>query len=185
MVAHRDDQAAPGDGLELLGFEFQPRQRLWRPTSKKFWRIKLALDFALTPGRRCSGEEIERLAGHLVAIMMVRRDLLCLLHATYQFMRKAGRRRVPLWSSVVKELTWARALLPAMVARTDLPWDPVVSAYDASEWGYGVVESDWEPCQVGEVALPALRCPGRGQRRQEAHVASGLRRTRLRPSPAD
>eukprot|EP00974_Lingulodinium_polyedra_P079574 7705372-Lingulodinium_polyedra.AAC.1 len=63
---------------------------------------------------------------------MLRRDMLSLLHATYQFVRDVGLRRAPLWASVRQELQWVRALLPAIAARSDLEWDGVVSAYDAS-----------------------------------------------------
>ena len=97
----------------------------------------------LEPGRKFSGKNLEKLAGHFVAVLMLRRDLLCLLHATYQFIRDIGLGCAPLWKSVQRELLMTRALLPTIFAQSALPWLPIVSAYDASEWGLGVVESDW------------------------------------------
>ncbi|CAK0855530.1 unnamed protein product, partial [Prorocentrum cordatum] len=131
----------PSSGsLELLGFEHVARQQLWRPTPRKLWRVAKALERVSQAGATPSGLELERLIGHLVSMMMLRRDLFSVLSAVYHISRKLGRSRAPLWPSARRELRWAHAPLPAIVARSDLQWLPVVTAYDALEWGLGVVE---------------------------------------------
>ena len=139
----------------MLGFEYVGHQRLWRPTHKKFWRVAKALEYVLGDGVTPSGQELERLTGHVVAMVMLRRDLLSLFLATYQFIRQVGRRRAPLWPSVCRELRWSLALLPAIVAHSDHEWLPVAAAYDASECGLGAAESLWGQRRRGPRGAPA------------------------------
>ncbi|CAK0845831.1 unnamed protein product, partial [Prorocentrum cordatum] len=135
--AHLDIPDPSSGSLELLGFEY-------------------------AAGATPSGLELERLIGHLVSMMTLRRDLLSVLSAVYQFSRKLGRRRAPLWPSAQRELSWAHALLPTIVARSDLQWLPVVTAYDASEWGLGVAESLWGSADVGRAGRLRERARVRG-----------------------
>ncbi|CAK0877963.1 unnamed protein product [Prorocentrum cordatum] len=148
----------PGSGsLELLGFEC------------------VALECVFRAGATPSGLELERLIGHLVSMVMLRRDLLSAFSAVYQFSRKLRRRRAPLWPGVRRELRWAHALLPAIVTRSDLHWLPVVTSYDASEWGLGAAESLWGRADVGRVGrlrerarLRGLLAAAGGSRREHA-----------------
>ena len=112
----------PGaNGATLLGFQFDKRSKTWRPTSKRYWRIAGALDYALQPGRLVSGKEMEGLVGHLVSCSALRRELLSVLCRVCVFARETRRRRVPLRPSVRKDLRWARDLMPLVVARCSLP----------------------------------------------------------------
>ncbi|CAK0852634.1 unnamed protein product, partial [Prorocentrum cordatum] len=142
--AHLDIPDPSSGSLELLGFEY------------------VALEYVLQAGATPSGLELERLIGHLVSMMMLRRDLLSALSAVYQFSRKLGRRRAPTRPSARRELRWAHALLPTIVARSDLQWLPVVTAYDASEWGLGVAESLRGSADVGRAGRLRERARFRG-----------------------
>ncbi|CAK0796024.1 unnamed protein product [Prorocentrum cordatum] len=127
VKAHLDKPDPSSGSLELLGFEHVAHQRLWRPAPETFWRVAKALEYVLRAGATPSGPELERLVGHLVSMMMPRRDL----------WDAAGRP----WPSARRDLRWAHALLPTIVARSDLKWLLVVTAHDASEWVCGAAES--------------------------------------------
>eukprot|EP00974_Lingulodinium_polyedra_P022811 2202843-Lingulodinium_polyedra.AAC.1 len=73
-------------------------------------------------GFACAGQELEKVVGHLIRILALRREFLCLLHAVYQFIQRSYLRRQPLWSSARKELAAVLALLPKVVARMGMPW---------------------------------------------------------------
>ncbi len=72
---------------------------------------------------------------------MLRREMLAILCHCYVFARECGHRRVPLWPSVHRELEWARSWTPLVMAKCDLPWSEVVTAVDASPYGFGVTEA--------------------------------------------
>eukprot|EP00959_Pyramimonas_sp_CCMP1952_P349048 7313366-Pyramimonas_sp.AAC.1 len=69
---------------------------------------------------------------------MLRRPLLSVLSATYQFMRNIiGGGQVELWPSVRAELNAARALLPFASAQWSAPEHCEVVATDACPAGWG------------------------------------------------
>jgi hypothetical protein len=139
-----------GDGL-LLGFRLC-EGRCWETALHRFWKVALAVRWALRAGSRLSGKELERLVGHLVPILCLRRECLSLLHAAYVFIKTAPlARRVFLWPSVRRELQLILALLPLGVAELGRPWADKVWAVDASPQGYGVVEGSWDAATVGAV----------------------------------
>ncbi|CAK0911836.1 unnamed protein product, partial [Prorocentrum cordatum] len=105
---------ADGDLHTLLGFVLHKPSATWRLSHSKFWRLKFSLDFVLTPGRLVTGRELERLMGHITAAVMLQRHMLSLFHAIYKFCRRSRDKRQPLWSSVRRELSWFRALLPCV-----------------------------------------------------------------------
>ena len=78
---------------------------------------------------------------------------IALLRAVYDFTNKSHVRRQPLWQSVARELRWLLALLPVFVARCRLAWSPVVTAVDASPWGFGTCEQTLSAAEVGDVEL--------------------------------
>ena len=140
-----------GEEPVLLGNRFVRRASRWHPTNKRFWRISCATEFLLIPGTKVTGQEVEHYLGHLVSIVMLRREFLSLLHAVYVFVKDSYTRRQPLWPSVARELRWVFSLLPACFADIGSAWSPRVSTYDASPWGFGVGDAAWVPEQVAEV----------------------------------
>ncbi|CAK0852117.1 unnamed protein product [Prorocentrum cordatum] len=154
----RDD----GDMHTLLGFVLHKPSATWRLSHSKFWRLKFSLDFALAPGRLVTGRELERLMGHITAAVMLQRHMLSLFHAIYEFCRRSRDKRQPLWSSVKRELTWFRALLPCATVSLSRPWCERVTATDAPPWGFGVVEQPWPISDVRRVGSLSERSRFRG-----------------------
>ncbi|CAK0829401.1 unnamed protein product, partial [Prorocentrum cordatum] len=69
-----------------------------------------------------------RLIGHLTFVLLLRREMLILLSASYLFISKCYARRVRLWPSMRRELSWMRALLPLVWADLRGTWAPSVMA---------------------------------------------------------
>lgn len=100
---------------------------------------------------RLTGAELERLVGHWTYLLLVRREALALFGHVYDFIRRSYTRRQPLWPGVRRELRWAIALAPLLVADLRAPRAPLIIAVDASPWGYGAVEAAFPPPVVGDI----------------------------------
>ena len=105
---------------------------------------------------------MERVLGHVVALLLLRRELLCLLESSCTFVGSSYERRQPLWPSVLKEFKRILSLLPVVVADTTLPWHATVTAVDASPSGFGAVETEWLPEEVRSVGALRERARFRG-----------------------
>ncbi|CAK0878486.1 unnamed protein product, partial [Prorocentrum cordatum] len=106
-------------------------------------RASLDLDVVLLGFTRITGRQLERLVGHVVALLLLRREALSLLSAVYVFIRSTYDRAHPLWPSCRRELRWVLALLPTVFADMKRPWHSEVGAFDASPWGAGVCAARW------------------------------------------
>lgn len=56
-----------------------------------------------------------------------------------------------MWPGVRRELRWAVALAPLLVADLRSEWQPRITAVDASPCGYGAVEAPFFPHIVGGI----------------------------------
>ncbi|CAK0873971.1 unnamed protein product [Prorocentrum cordatum] len=156
-------EASDGSKAELLGCELDRSTGRWRIKPKRIWRLMGALDYLLeVKGRKVTGHEIERVLGHIVAACMLRREALAMLSACYTFAETSGLKRQPLWASAQQELLWVRSLLPCIVSEMGKPWSQTVTAYDASPWGCGVVETEWGPEEVASHGRLSERARFRG-----------------------
>ncbi|CAK0894772.1 unnamed protein product [Prorocentrum cordatum] len=80
---------------------------------------------------RVTGKEIERFVGHVIDHIMLRRELLCILRALYDFIREHYAERRRLWPSAAAEVAQCRSLLSVMFSNLRMPWSPIVVASDA------------------------------------------------------
>ena len=82
------EMCAPGDGT-LLGLELVGRKNIWRPSRRRVWRITRALQHMVRRGFACMGQELEKVVGHLSSVLALRKELICLPHAAYQYINKS------------------------------------------------------------------------------------------------
>ncbi|CAK0846803.1 unnamed protein product, partial [Prorocentrum cordatum] len=129
---------APAERGELLGCELDLQTGCWCVLGRRLWRVYGALEHVLTGRAKVSGQELERLIGHLVSILMLRREGLAMLHSSYEFVQASYSKKQPLWKSVV------------------------VTCFDASPWGYGIVETEWDLKDVQRVGRVSERARFRG-----------------------
>eukprot|EP00959_Pyramimonas_sp_CCMP1952_P245925 5139968-Pyramimonas_sp.AAC.1 len=83
--------------------------------------------------------------------------------ASYDFIAKCYARRVRLWPSVRRELSWTRALLPLAWADLRGTWAPSVMAVDAPLTGLGAAERAAAPAEVGRVGRARERWRFKGR----------------------
>ncbi|CAK0901538.1 unnamed protein product [Prorocentrum cordatum] len=155
------DPAPAGRG-ELLGCELDLQTGCWHVLGRRLWRVYGALEHVLSGRAKVSGQELERLIGHLVSILMLRREGLAMLHSSCEFAQASYSKEQPLWKSVAREMGWVKALLPCLRADTRRPWSEVVTCFDAPPWGYGIVETEWDLEDVQRVGRVSERARFRG-----------------------
>eukprot|EP00971_Amphidinium_carterae_P329560 6462107-Amphidinium_carterae.1 len=119
IVSHKDDQSEGFIGLQL-----DPYRYVWTVKTRRFWRLVRGLQHVLNTNRKLTGRQVERLVGHITSVLLLRRELLCLIHCTYTFISESYETRQPLWPSVRGELASVLALLPTVRSETSLPWSP-------------------------------------------------------------
>ncbi|CAK0826393.1 unnamed protein product [Prorocentrum cordatum] len=169
------DISGPQVDVDLLGFHIDGVKGAIRIAPERFWRLVMSLDYILKHPL-LTGAELERLIGHLTYVLLPRREVLSLLSAFYVFVGKCYSRRVRLWPSVRRELTWVRALLPLVWADLRGAWAPSVMAVDASMTGLGAVERSADPHDVGRIG----RVRERWRFKERELVAEGSRARALR-----
>ncbi|CAK0821075.1 unnamed protein product, partial [Prorocentrum cordatum] len=80
------------------------------------------------------------LTGHIAwALLLLRRELLCILGATYACIEAAVSTAAPLWPTVRHELQLVHDLLPLCAAALGAAWHGRVACTGASPFGLGVV----------------------------------------------
>lgn len=136
---------------KMLGWEVSTSSRL-RPTPQTIWRIRVAIREILKRGR-ASGQQLERLLGHMTFVSLCRREGLSVLGEIYTFCKRHYRVVTPLWKSVRRELYKWDAISPLLFCDLSSPWSNTLLAVDASEWGLGVTSSSTTTSDI--VALGA------------------------------
>ncbi len=122
-----------------------------------------------------SGRQLEHELGHAIHMMLLKRELLCIFRACYDFIQSSYDKPVKIWKSVAKEAQWAAALLRLCYCDLRQPWDPMVSMSDASLTGIAVTVSKWELEQVRDVCTTRekWRYVGRNPLNQPRSTALG------------
>ena len=125
---------------KVLGWEYESRG-LFRPGRGRVWRARKAIREIVRRGR-ASGQQLERLVGHMTFISLGRREVLSVFAEIYTFIRKHYAVETPLWKSVRRELQIWDGICPLIVQNLQTPWSEKILSVDASEWGLGVCEAD-------------------------------------------
>ena len=132
----------------------------------RIWRTRLAIEYILKK-RVVSPAALEIVIGHVVWLMMARREVLCVLCYVYKHIRCLPRfTAIPISDAVASELRAIIGILPLCVADLSRVWHPTVHASDASPFGVGVCYLECNAEQVGEIGRQAeklryqLSCTG-------------------------
>eukprot|EP00438_Fugacium_kawagutii_P029326 Skav216048 [mRNA] locus=scaffold2930:320754:324087:+ [translate_table: standard] len=131
---------------KVLGWELG-RDGTMRPSLRRVWRIRQAIRELLKRGA-ASGQQIERIIGHITFVSLCRREVLSIFGECYTFISRHYQQVVPLWKSVRKELSKWDGVSPLIRADLTQGWHHEVCAVDASEWGLGVTVSDFSLDEV-------------------------------------
>ncbi|CAK9044550.1 unnamed protein product [Durusdinium trenchii] len=95
---------------QSLGFLVDGAKGVVAPIPERLHKVRLALDW-LARQPWVTGKKVERLIGHCVHFMLLRRELLSIFRAMYDFVHKSYSKKRPLFASAAREAKWASALL--------------------------------------------------------------------------
>ena len=86
---------------ELWGLRVDGKRKELRMSSRRYWRIKYALEGALQ-ARRVSGKQLERIIGHTTFASLLERGTLSIPHTVYKLIRKHYDSTARLWKASEK-----------------------------------------------------------------------------------
>ena len=89
---------------ELLGLRVDGKQKELRMSSRRYWRIKYALEWDLQ-ARKASGKQLERIIGHTTFASLLERITLSIPHSVYKFIRKQYDSTARLWKKRKRGVT--------------------------------------------------------------------------------
>ena len=125
--------------IEFVGLTFNGSTHEIRISWKRLWRIRLAI-FHIFCISKITGRDLEKVLGHITWALLLRREMLSILNASYSVIRQCYDKASFLWPSVLRELRQIVSLLPLICTNTSLPWDPITTVSDASDEGFAVLE---------------------------------------------
>eukprot|EP00438_Fugacium_kawagutii_P032235 Skav231695 [mRNA] locus=scaffold597:1206282:1209294:- [translate_table: standard] len=147
LVVHEEEQSS-GSAI-ILGWEFTSDGTI-RPTANRLWKVRLAVMEILRLGS-ISGQQLERVVGHMSFISMGRREGLAILGDVYTFIRRFYNRPHKLWKGVRRELAIWYAISPLLWRDLRSTWSSTVHATDASEWGCGATVATMDHLRIKEL----------------------------------
>lgn len=153
LVVHEEEQST--DSAQILGWEFGCNGSL-RPTKRRLWKVRLGILQVLKTGH-ISGQQLERVVGHMSFISMVRREGLSILGDVYSFIKKHYFTPARLWKSVRRELSIWYGISPLLWKELNSQWSETIYATDASDWGSGATTATMPHNEVQELGRYAER----------------------------
>ena len=96
---------------ESLGVRIEGLTGRARASAERDWRLDSVLELCES-GLSMTGRELEIVVGHITCRALIHRGLMCLLHYSYDVVRRSYGIRQRLWNCAIREIRWARALLP-------------------------------------------------------------------------
>lgn len=153
LVVHEEEQST--DSAQILGWEFGCNGSL-RPTKRRPWKVRLGILQVLETGH-ISGQQLERVVGHMSFISMVRREGLSILGDVYSFIKKHYFTPARLWKSVLRELSIWYGISPLLWKELNSQWSETIYATDASDWGSGATTATMPHNEVQELRRYAER----------------------------
>eukprot|EP00438_Fugacium_kawagutii_P018254 Skav220446 [mRNA] locus=scaffold254:128743:132882:- [translate_table: standard] len=153
LVVHEEEHST--GNAQILGWEFSTDGTL-RPTSRRLWKVRLGILHILRCGR-VSGQQLERVVGHMSFISMIRREGLSILGDCYTFIRRHYYVPAKIWKSVRRELSIWYGISPLLWKNLAAEWSSTVYATDASDWGSGVTTANMDSSTVKDLGKYAER----------------------------
>ena len=125
------------DVAQSLGFLIDGRRGIVTPLPQRLERVILCFKW-LSRRPRVSAKTAQKLLGHAVHFMMLRRDIVSVLRGLYDLVQRVGSGRHRLWSTAAREAKWLSRLLRACSADMTRPWLERVTGSGASLSGIAV-----------------------------------------------
>jgi len=161
--------------VEVLGIEFNSELGCFRPTSKRYWRLRALLKWALRRRTLC-GKQLEVILGHATFFAMINRCSLCVFNTVYKFIRASYERPQRLWQTCRDELAAFLGLMPLVVAEWKRGWSDTSLCYDSCDDGRGYCSREVGAHEAGRIGRTLERSRYRRVYGGRAARESALRR---------
>ena len=134
----------------------------------------IAATGAMLKLQACSSKALSKLVGSWIWVAMCCRAGFAVLDGCFKFITKYDNilEEQPIWKSVRDELHMLYYLAPLFTTQLDAPWSRTVFATDASETGWGIVETEASLQSVKEEVNRRWECE---QLREMARGEMGAR----------
>ncbi|CAK0793120.1 unnamed protein product, partial [Prorocentrum cordatum] len=152
-----------------------------RPTDERFAAVRKGLRCLLRQ-RNVAGWQLEMALGHVTFMALGRREVLSVFHAVYALVASSYHAFSVLWPIVREELECYLGLMVMLESRWNRDWMPFVCSSDASLYGHGVAEAQFDSAQValvGRVSELSRWRLGAGLARQHAFETGSLLNSRM------
>lgn len=146
---HEEVEAA--NMVDSLGFRIDGVNGIVLPIPEKVGKVISAFRW-LSKRPRTTGKDVEKLIGHAVHFIMLRREMLSVLRALYDFVQSCYHRRCRLWKTAAGESRILANLLCICYADLRRPWSPLVTCSDASLSGIAVSSKQTDTQIVASIA---------------------------------
>ena len=139
LLCHETSRAS--EVSESLGIEFNSKLICFRPTSKRYWKLRRTLEWCL--GREnLTGRALEVILGHCTYFALLERSVLSVFASCYKYVKSNYWRSAPIWASVRAELLAFYGLMPMVVCDFSRGWSTSTVMYDSCPEGYGAVVAE-------------------------------------------
>lgn len=135
---------------DSLGYRIDGVHGIVQPIPRKLEQVRVAFEW-LSRRPRVHSKVVEKLVGHAVHLMLIRRELLSLFRNLYDFVHRSSQEPCRLWRSAAREAGWVSVLLKLCSADLRTKWDPKITASDASLSGIAVCKKTVSCKQVSEI----------------------------------
>ncbi|CAE8681315.1 unnamed protein product [Polarella glacialis] len=159
--------------VDSLGYTINGSTGIVAPQPLKAERLVKGLVY-ISRRPTMSGKQLEHVMGHCIHHMLLKRELLSLFRAFYDFISQCYDTPVKVWPSVAKEARWAASLLRLCHSNLRRPWDLLVTASDASLTGIAVTSTLWDHQDVVAVGAMNERWRYRGKHPSDKPRQSAL-----------
>ena len=162
---------------QALGCDLRGDLLASRVTPERYHKLRPAIG-GLLARKKVSGRLLEVVSGHATFVGLTCRPVLSVFNTVYRYIRSHYERPATLWPTVRQELQAFRGLMVFLHADWGRPWNPYVSASDASLQGFGVISAIWSRDGVAKVGRnlesSRFRKEGCHSAREAALTAAGF-----------
>lgn len=140
LIVHEELDAC-STAQRSLGFLIDGKAGRVTPVPARLHRVQLAFQW-LSRRPRVRGKSVQRLLGHAVHFLMLKRELLSVFRHLYDFVTHAQDKKCRLWQGAAVEARWMSCLLTLCAADLRKSFSPLVTASDASLSGIAVCKRE-------------------------------------------
>ncbi len=126
--------------VKILGLRVEGGKTRFAPPQEEVQQLVAFTRKVLNQGK-ASGKTLERIIGKWAWFLLSSRLGFSVFSAVYGFIKAAGKRILPLWPSVRKDLLLVCGIAPLLSVDWRQKWSDTASAFDASRVAQGVSET--------------------------------------------